>query len=178
MEIKKEGVEKPMPQLIMGTIPCGTQYSPLHEKAWNLVQPYVDDMANKTNGEYTGYTVKRSLWFGEASLHLAYMDNSGKATKENSGEMIVSHLADPTKDFVGYIITRLDPQSLHIWQVFIMPEYQNTNAFKLGYKYLDEFVKMWNCPDVTLSSQREGWHKQCTELGFTELYTVYRKRKG
>ena len=177
MEIKTEETTKStVQQLVIETVPCGISFEPLHRTAWNLIQPHAEALANKTNGEYTGYTLKQALWNGNASLHLAYMDDSGKASPENNAALVLKHLATPEKDFVGYIITRLDPQSMHIWQVVIMPEYQNTNAFNLGFEYLKTFLKMWGLPDVTLSSQREGWHHKCIELGFVELYTVYRQK--
>jgi len=177
MEIKTEEMAKPIaPQLIIACVPCGTFFEPHHTATWRLIQPYVEAIADKTKGEYTGYAVKQSLWNGQASVHLAYMDNSGTATQDNSIDLVFKHLiSDPKKDFVGYIITRLDPASMHIWQVEIMPEYRATNAFKLGVGYLDGFVKLWSSPPVTMSSQREGWHKMCIDAGFEELYTVYRK---
>ena len=176
MVLKTEEKVKPMPQLIIGTVPCGTGYEPLHRLAWKLIKPYVDDLANKTQGEYTSYKVKTNLWSGQASLHLGYMDDSGEVTADNVGDMVVKHLINnPKKDFVGYIITRLDPDSIHIWQVVVMPEYQNTNAFKLGYGYLEGYFKEIGDMDITFSTLRDGWHKQCQELGFTEIYTVYRK---
>ena len=176
MEIKKEENLKPMPQLIIATMPCGVTFEPYHTASWLLIQPYVEELASRTKGEYSGYTIKQSLWNGQASLHLAYMDDSGTATPENSADLVIKHLENPKKDFVGYIITRLDPTTIHIWQVVIMPEYQNTNAFKLGAGYIDKFAKLWSYPDITLSSQRDGWHKACLEIGFDELYTVYRKK--
>lgn len=175
MEIKKDEVPKPVPQLIMGTLPCGTAYEPLLRIAWNTIKPYVIELASKTNGEYSEYDVYLKLWNGNCSLHMAYMDDSCKVTEANSGDMVVKHLSSPLKDFVGYVITRLDEKSVHIWQVVIMPEYQNTNAFKLGYKFLEDYIKYTGAKEITFSTQREGWHKQCVDLGFAELYTVYRK---
>lgn len=174
MTIKPEEQAKPItPQLVMGLVPC------LNERflniAWTLIKSYVEELSSKTNGEYGIYDIWQNLWNGKCSLHLAYMNNSGKVTPENTGNMFVEHLANPKKDFVGYVITRLDPQSVHVWQVVIMPEYQNTNAFKVGYQYIENYLRNIGAPYITFSTQREGWHKTCLELGFTETYTVYRK---
>lgn len=174
MEIKTEEAVKPIvPQLIMGLIPC------LNERflkiAWDVIKPYVEELANKTNGEYGIYDIWQSIWNGRCNLHMAYMDSSGRATPENTGELFIEHLTNPKKDFVGYVITRLDSQSVHIWQVTIMPEYQATNAFKLGYQYLENYLKNIGTPCITFSTQRDGWHKMCLELGFIETYTNYRK---
>src|SRR3989304_4157049 len=64
---------------------------------------------------------------------------------------------------------------MRIWQVEIMPEYRATNAFKLGVGYLDGFVKLWSSPPVTMSSQREGWHKMCIDAVFEKLLPDFAK---
>lgn len=167
--------EEPKPQIAIGLIPCLNSY--FVEKAWSVILPIVKDFAEKSQGEYNIYKVYRDIFYGGAHLYMAYVTTE-QVTNENRQKILMDCMDNPSKNFAGYILVRPDPESVHLWQAYIVPEYQNTNVRELGFKYIEEQMKQIGAPYMTFSSLRNEWALMCKKYGFEEVYTVYRKKMG
>jgi hypothetical protein len=141
---KNEMPEKEIePKLILGQIPCFNVQ--LVGALWALIKPQVEKFAAESVGEYTVNEVWQSIYFGKSFVYFSYLSQDEKDIEyANRGSEFANLLAlryltqKKEKDLCGFMIVRLDPDSVHIWNAYIYPEYQNTNIFELGYKAVEE----------------------------------------
>lgn len=161
------------PKLVMGLVPCLNQY--FIDKAWKVVKPYVQKIADLTQGEYDIYKVWQDMYFGQAHLYMCYEHTGDDIIPEKFQEKFINCLQTPEVGFVGYAIIRFEPKNAHIWQAFITEKHQNTDTLKLCFDYIEKVVKDVGAPCLTFSTQRKGWSVMCQQLEFSETYTVYRK---
>ncbi|MBI5560575.1 MAG: hypothetical protein HY883_04815, partial [Deltaproteobacteria bacterium] len=116
-------------QLVMEIIPC---LSPLLSMAWPTIKPLVEELAEKSMGEFTVFDVYKEIYFGSVTLYMGSVVEDKEAYE--SGE--------PTKKtFAGYALVRLEKNSAHIWQIYIMPEYRMTNLFEVGCEWVEQEVR-------------------------------------
>ena len=114
--------------------------------------------------------------YGKADLFMGYIDKTGKSTPEVWQDYFIEFLKKGSENYFGYVVTRYDPDSVHIWQAYIKEEYQHTNAMVEGFRFIENAMKRYSVPYMTFSSPRAGWGKVCEKLGFSEIYTIYRKK--
>lgn len=176
-EMPKEEIE---PKLVLGQVPCFNVQ--LVGALWTLIKPQVEKFAAESVGEYTVNDVWQSIYFGKSFVYFSYLSQDGKDIEyANRGSEFANILAlryltqKKEKDLCGFMIVRLDPDSVHIWNAYIYPKYQNTNIFELGYKAVEEVLKNIGTPAITFSSIRKGWDAQVEKIGFKKVYTIYRK---
>lgn len=158
--------------LVMGLVPCLNNY--FISIVWPVVKPYIEKLAQKSNGEYDIYRIWKDIYYGNVHLYVAYYSEE-EVKPENYQEKIVHFLQTPDKNFVGYAIVRFEATHAHIWQAYITEKYQNTTALSTAFNYIENTVKDIGAPYISFSTMREGWHGMSAKLGFTETYTVYRK---
>lgn len=170
---EKKEEEKIIPKIIFGHVDCA--FREFREKAWDIIRPQVEELANKSLGEYGAYHVHESIKGGRADLFMGYIDKTGKANSGNFQELFIECLQKGLDSYFGYIILRYDQDSVHIWQSYIRPEYQNTNVLEKGLGFIEDQMSRYSVKYLTFSSPRAGWGKLAEKLGFTELYTIYRK---
>ncbi|NKE69905.1 hypothetical protein [Candidatus Manganitrophus noduliformans] len=122
---------------------------------WSEIKPFVEELAAASAGEYDAYSVAHALLFGTAHLY-------------------VGRLTNPARTFVGYLLIRYEPQSCHIWQAYIAPEFRKTNVFQMGADYIEREFKKMGAKQITFSATRE-WGEVIEKMGFTRTYTIWRK---
>lgn len=176
IELKKteETKTESAPQIVLGKVPG--YFDPIRDKAWGIVKPYVEAIANKTNGEYTAYDVQLSIMARGSNLYMGYIDREGKSKNRDSQDLFVDFITKGEGNFFGYAVVRFDPASVHIWQAYVKEEFQNTNVMEEAFKSIEKEMKGLSVRYITFSSQRAGWGKVCEKLGFEEIYTIYRKK--
>jgi hypothetical protein len=177
MEIKevKKNEEVKNPSMLMGIIPCLNAL--FIDSAWSMIREEVEKLANASLGEYTMYQVYQAVFFGQAHLYLYFSDPSGKVTDENSQAFILDKVSRRDKDgFIGFIIARMDPSGMHLWQTFVSPEYGGKNVLELGLEFMVKQAKNIGCKYLSFSTLRKGWQKIAPELGFEETFTIYRRK--
>lgn len=125
------------------------------DAAWSEIKPFVEELAEASAGEYDAYTVAHALLFGTAHLY-------------------VGRLMNPARTFVGYMLIRYEPQSVHIWQAYIVPEFRKTNVFHMGADYIEREFKKMGAKHITFSATRE-WGEVIEKMGFTRTFTIWRK---
>lgn len=178
MEIKREVVEEKKeevtPQLLMGLVPC---LNPAFlQSAWKLIKEKVEALAVASIGEYTLMDVWRSIYFGQSHLYMAYVEE-GKVKSEDAQAFIVDRLnTNPEKDFVGYMIVRIDNNGFHIWQAHIEEKFAGTNIMAMGIEFLKKQAKEVGAEVLSFSSYRKGWERIAAKLDFQPTYTVYRTK--
>lgn len=140
-------------QLKIELTPCRPK-SALDE-TWKAIGPYVEEIAKQSAGEYDPYYVYLELYSERAVLFMGYLD-------------------DPAKTFVGYIILKLDPMSVHLWHVYIVPQYRHTNILDIGAAFIEKEVRKMGAKSMTFSATRE-WEGMIERIGFKRTFTIYRK---
>jgi hypothetical protein len=173
-EEAKEEIKTIVPKIVMGHVDCS--FPKFRELAWDIIRPQVEMLAEKSLGEYGAYHVHEAIKYGKADLFMGYIDKSGKSTLETWQDYFVEFIQKGTENYFGYVITRYDQDSVHIWQAYVKDEYQHTNAMVEGFGFIENAMKKYSVKYLTFSSPRAGWGKMCEKLGFTELYTIYRKK--
>lgn len=174
VEDKKEETKTITPKIIMGHVKC--DFSEFREMAWDIIHKDVEKLADASLGEYGAYHVHEAIKYGKADLFMGYIDKTGKSTPEVWQDYFIEFLKKGSENYFGYVVTRYDPDSVHIWQAYIKEEYQHTNAMVEGFRFIENAMKRYSVPYMTFSSPRAGWGKVCEKLGFSEIYTIYRKK--
>jgi hypothetical protein len=174
-EIKEETKETE-PKLILGQVPCFN--AQLMGAIWNIIKPHVKKFADESAGEYSINDIWQSIYFGKSFVYFSYLSKDEKDIEyANRGNEFANLLADEKdieyanrgnefanllalryltqkkeKDFCAFMIIRFDPDSVHIWNAYIFPEYQNTNIFGIGYQAVEKVLKDIGTPAITFSS--------------------------
>lgn len=144
-----------------------------------MIKPQATEICKISAGEDTFEAVAYNLGCGLATLYIGWTVKTEEDKKlvedeTTSFEKVVA----VTKDYAGYMITKFHPglpRDIHIWQVGIVPKYQNTNLKRTGLKELERRFRENGIEEITLESTREGWHTEAAEHGFVETFTKYRK---
>ena len=169
------------PQLVMESI------SPdMIDYLWHLMKPLVGELAERSLGEFTvDYTYAKVKW-GSTNLFYGYIvedkdkymeANENVSPLENKYRRIFN--SKTRKEFAGYVLVEFNPNEVkppHIWQLAIIPKYQNTNILALGSKYIEDEFRKIGCKEITMTAIREGWHSKAPAMGFQETFTLYRKK--
>lgn len=172
-------VEK-KPEFILELIPpdCAVYLFP-------TIKTLVDDLAEKSLGEFTTALTYSKVLFGAVQLWYGYVvDDKEEYLKvdekvspmENKYRRLFN--SKVKKDFAGYILIEFnpnDPKPPHIWQISILPKYQNTNIIQLGQEALLKEFDLIGIKELTMSTSRNGWQEIAPKMGFVETFTIYRK---
>ncbi len=142
--------------------------------ALSTIRPYVTEIAGKTLNEYGYDDVHQSVWSGQSLLYMGYASDLKDGIDNLTA--LKHHLITPKVNFAGYVILTPNSKFIHIWQVYIMPEYQNTNILEIGFSMITNEIEKTGSPYITFSTYREGWKEFCNKHGFTETYTIFRKK--
>ena len=108
------------------------------KQVWQQIKPSLNDMANQSN-EWILEDAYCDLKEGRAQLYIAIRDNY----------------------FVGYVITQVFGETLHIWAAY------GDNVLKEGLEEIKEISKQQQIKQITFSAIRKGWLKVAPKLGFT-----------
>lgn len=158
-------------KLIMGLIPVKDRY--FLDIVLPVIRPGIEEIANKSMGEYDYYSVVQDLLSGAMQLYMAYVDHDGITEKEFQ-KAFIGKLNDPTKDYVGFSIIQLLHTSLHIFQGYVAPEYRNTDVLGLGFTFLESQAKLLGAPYLSFAGVPEWGGMK--DLGFTGTYQMHRKK--
>lgn len=174
MEIKEKLESKKEPKLVLGAVRCLDYVMVM--AAWDLIRPEVEKIADRSMDEYKAVDVWRAIFSGQTILYVAYMDQEGQVP-DNGSEAYVAMklLGEPTKDYVGFVLVRVDQTSVHIWQAYITPEFQKTNCLEVGLEFVASEARKMGAPYLSFSSVRSGWSLMAPKLGFEPTFTLYRK---
>lgn len=151
-----------------------------------LAKPLIDDLAAKSLGEFTtDYTYAKIIW-GSTQLFYGYIVEDKEeylkvdekvSPLENKYRRLFN--SKVKKDFAGFVLIEFnpnDPKPPHIWQLAILPKYQNTNILELGQTAILGEFKNIGCKEITMSASRLGWQELAPKMGFVETFTIYRKK--
>jgi ribosomal protein S18 acetylase RimI-like enzyme len=162
-------------QLILGLLPCQNQY--LLNAVAPVILPGLKELADASMGEFTAYQVMNDILFGGKQLHLGYADREG-IIPEQFQETFAKKLQEPAKDFVGFsVIDPLRNAGFHIYAVYIMPEYRETNMMQIGLAYLEGEAKKMGSPFISLATRHDA-SGAFSRMGYVETTSNYRKKLG
>jgi hypothetical protein len=160
-------------QLILGLLPCMNQF--LLNAVAPVILPGLKEIAEASMGEFTAYQVMNDILFGGKQIHLGYADRTG-ITPEQFQETFAKKLQEPAKDFVGFsVIEPLRNAGFHIYAVYIMPEFRESNMLSLGLTYLEGEAKKMGSPFISLATRHDA-SGGLARLGFIETTSNYRKQ--
>jgi GNAT superfamily N-acetyltransferase len=177
MEIKETPkIEEQKNQaMLMGIVPCLNAL--FIDSAWSMIREEVEKLADASLGEYTMYQVYQAVFFGQAHLYIYFADPSGKVADENSQAFILDKISRRDRSgLIGFIVARMDPSGMHLWQVFVYPEYSGKNVLDVGLEFMVKQAKNIGCKYLSFSTSRKGWQRVAPELKFEETFTTYRRK--
>jgi len=161
-------------QLIMGLIPCQNQY--ILNVVSPVIMPGLRELERISMEEFTAGQIMNDILFGGKQLHMAYLDRTGVVPKDKYQEQFVSYLQNPQEHFVGFtVIEPLRHSGFHIFGIYIMPEYRETNLIKYGLSYLEAEARKMGAPYLSAAT-RHDVSGALSKLGFVETTCNYRKR--
>ena len=150
------------------------------------IKPLVEEIAKTSLGEFTtDFTYAKIKW-GSTNLFYGYVVDDVEAYNrldetisplENKYRRIFN--SKVKKEFAGYVLVEFNPNETkppHIWQLGILPKYQNTNILALGQKYVEAEFKKIGAKEITMSAIRAGWQEKAPQMGFQETFTLYRRK--
>lgn len=178
MEIKTvepEQEKKVTPQMALANIPCLDMF--LLDTAWKLIKPVEEEFAKLSLGEYTIWDVYLSILYGGKHLYLAYLDSEGKVGHDQFRPYVLNCLAKNwVEKWMGFMILEFGKTEMHIFQAYITPEYQKTDALQRGLEWLKEEARSKGAPALSFDAQAErtGWDKIGPKLGFQKINTRFR----
>jgi hypothetical protein len=174
MKIKKQDEEKPAEKLVVGAVRCLDHT--LVMAAWNLIKPEVEKIVAMSLEEYQVVDVWKSIFSGQSILYLGYLDREGKIPKhEYDAYVAMKLLGESHKDYVGYMLMRVEQSGIFIWQLYIAPEFQKSNCMQVGLEFIAAEAKNMGSQYLSFSSTREAWGRLAPTMGFQPTFTVYRK---
>jgi len=160
-------------QLLMGLLPCMNQF--LLNAVAPVILPGIRELAEASMGEFTAYQVMNDILFGGKQLHMAYADHTG-ITPEQFQETFAKKLQEPAKDFVGFsVIEPLRNAGFHIFAVYIMPEFRDSNMMRNGLAYLEGEAKKMGSPFISMAMRHDA-SGALSRLGYVETTSNYRKQ--
>jgi hypothetical protein len=160
-------------KLMIGIIPCLNEL--FMRAAWKMIKDDVKKIADASMGEYTDYQVYQAIYFGSAHLYLGFVDRSGKVPDDQAQAFVSNKLINgEEKDLVGFLVARMEPTSVHLWQGFVKPEFSKENVLEMSIEYIKQRSKETGAPSLSFSTFRKGWERISEKLGFVETYTMYR----
>jgi hypothetical protein len=109
------------------------------KQVWNQIKPSLSEIAELGN-DWIPEDAYCDIKVGKAQLYLVIKDGY----------------------FIGYIITQLINNSLHVWAAY-------SNSHDILSEGLTEIIKIankMNAKEITFSSYRKGWEKIAPTLGF------------
>ena len=161
-------------QLIMGLIPCQNQY--ILNVVSPVIMPGLKELERISMEEFTAGQIMNDILFGGKQLHMAYLDKTGVVPQGKYQEQFVSYLQNPQENFVGFtVIEPLRHSGFHIFGIYILPEFRETNLIKYGLAYLEGEARKMGAPYLSAAT-RHDVSGALAKLGFVETTCNYRKR--
>ena len=148
------GISTEQPKVFIRPIPSDAV---LITKAYTGIQKYVEELAAMSKGAYTAPYVHYELCHGIAWLNLVFADK------------------EETK-FVGYYIIKRLPDTIHIWQAYVVSEYRNSPLTDEAYKLIEDEAKKIGYKKIVFTSPREGWEVAAKRYGFETGLTEFIKQ--
>jgi len=162
-------------QLILGLLPCMNQF--LLNAVAPIILPGIKELAEASMGEFTAYQVMNDILFGSKQLHMGYADRTG-ITPEQFQETFAKKLLEPARNFVGFsVIEPLRNAGFHIYAVYIMPEFRDSNMMQNGLAYLEAEAKKMGSPFISMAMRHDA-SGALSSLGYVETTSNYRKQLG
>jgi hypothetical protein len=177
IEVKPTQPEEAVPTLAMGTVPCLNDF--YVSAAWKIIKPIEENFVKQCLEEYSVVEIWSKIFYGQAFLYMGYLDPTGKVTEEKSQAYVLEKLANnPTENWVGFVLLRLDPNAMFVWQVWIEPQFRQTTVLAGGLEWLKKLAKDRGCPFLAGASYLNNVEKDVAAIavkaGFQQTYTVFR----
>jgi hypothetical protein len=158
MTLKEETPENE-PKIDIRVVPGNSIH--LLDIEFKRVAPFLKEMEDASKGDFTTATLYIQLTNGDIYLGMVYkIDAQGK------------------EDLAGFFIYRLDvlSRSIHLWVVYILEKYRNTNVTKLGMEWLEDNFSKMRLESVSVGVVKgNGMDAVLRNFGFSETFTTYRK---
>lgn len=138
------------------------------EPAWRKIVTYVDELAAASKENFTTLRVREDLLMGIATLHIGYLVDDIEAYNAKQ---------PCKKEFAGYVIVQVSirENAYHVWQVYILPKFRNTDLLNFGNDYLEKDAKAEGCKWMSLYALRHEVEALAKQKNYTELGVTYRK---
>lgn len=176
MEIKPvEPIEerKPTFQMTISNISCLDLF--MLDSAWELIRKIEEEFAESSVGEYTAWDVYLSILYGGKHLFLAYLDPEGKVAPNQFRSYVFNCLGKKdVKNWIGFMVLEFGKTEIHIYQAYIVPEFQKTDAMSKGLDWLKDEARKRGAPALSFDTNRSGWERVAPQLGFKQTNTRFR----
>ena len=109
------------------------------KQVWNQIKPSLGEIS-ALGGDWIPEDAYCDIKVGKAQLYLGIKDGY----------------------FIGYIITQLINNSLHVWAAYS----SSHDILSEGLKQIADIASQMNAKEITFSSYRKGFEKIAPKLGF------------
>ena len=159
-------------KLITGILPCKDRF--FLDKALTVIKQPIEELCNLTHGEDDFYKVFQDIYSGIKQLMMVYDDIDNITLKIDEQVAVVGNvLKTAGKNFAGYVLIELWPNSLHVYQAYISPEYRGMETLRTVYNSVERQAKLLNAPYISLCTKEVEAAKN---FGFIDTYTTLRKK--
>jgi hypothetical protein len=159
--------------LLIGVVECFHHL--FVDAAWSLIRPAAEELATASMGEYTIYQVYQAIFYGSAHLYLGFIDETNLVKSENAQAFVMDRIVNKNrKGYAGYMLVRMDPSGLFLWQGVIESEFQSGNVLDLAIGYLKKRALDIGAEYIGFTSLSEAWGRKLKEQNFEKTFTTYR----
>jgi len=158
-------------KFIFGIIPGYDVYA--LDKAMALVRPGLEEIAALTPAESNAFQIYLSLRSGARTLVMSFVDTDTPPDKQQFG--VMQKLILSPQDYSGFYITELAEHALHLYQVYVKPEYRTGELITLGFMDVLAKAKNVKAPYLTTCTKEKEIMQR---MGFAESYTKYQLKLG
>lgn len=133
------------PQVVLGLIPCQNRY--YQDLIWPVIRKGVQTMAEASEGEWTEFRAWSELYAGSIQLYVMYVNDTPSEEKPGINQQaFIEKLKTPEKDYAGFFALQLFPSSVHVFVVWVEPEYRKTEIGSMALDFLEEQVRGMGAP--------------------------------
>jgi ribosomal protein S18 acetylase RimI-like enzyme len=158
-------------QVMMGVIPCKELF--VLNKALTIARKGIEELVNITGGEDTYFNVTAGLFNGTKQLLMIYENTENIEPEKEQLSVLRKLFSEDGANYVGHIIFELWPQSLHIYQAYLLPQYQGQDIVRQLYEKMEKETRLMGAPYMSFATTRTD---QAKHFGFVEVYSMYRKK--
>lgn len=158
-------------KISFGIIPCKDRF--FLDKALSIIKPGLEEIVALTGGEDTYFKIASDLYSGQKQLEMIYLDIESVPEDKAQAAVIGKMLGGGEKDYVGFLIIELWPNSIHGYGLYLLPQYREQRLLNQIYGNFEKQARLLGAPYMTFCTKKND---EAKHFGFVETYTKYQKR--
>jgi hypothetical protein len=161
-------------KVITGIIPCKDRF--FLDAALRILQPSIEELVSRTNGEQTYFGVATELYAGTLQLSMIYLDNQNTPPDKEQATVMHKMLAGGDTDYVGFCIFQFWVNSFHVFATYLLPQYRNQGVLGQISAAVESQAHLIGAPYISVAATSAEDEGMMTHLGYSKTYTMFRKK--